>query len=58
MDDNLETCPFCGGNAEMILMLLGDGKVAYAVMCSDCRAETAFYTDEENAAEAWNRRSL
>ena len=50
-------CPFCGGDAELTVMLLGDGGVAYAAVCTDCRAETAFFTDEERAAEAWNIRA-
>lgn len=54
--EELEPCPFCGGDAELTIMLLGDGGVAYGVACLDCKAETAFFTDEEKAVEAWNVR--
>lgn len=54
--DGIDGCPFCGGDAELTIMLLGDGGVAYAVVCSDCKAETAFFTDEERAVAAWNVR--
>lgn len=55
--EELEPCPFCGGDAELTVMLLEDGGAAYAVMCLDCRVETSFFTDEEEAAAAWNRRA-
>ena len=48
----LKSCPFCGGEAEMIETLFYD----YIVECEICGASTSYCDSEEMAVEAWNRR--
>lgn len=52
MSDKLKSCPFCGGEAEMIETLFCD----YKVECEKCGASTSYCDSEEMAVEAWNRR--
>lgn len=48
-DYELETCPFCGGLAQ--LDLLG------YVVCTGCNAHSNIRLSQEAAIEAWNRRA-
>lgn len=50
-DDGLAPCPFCGGEAEAILV--SDG---WAIQCKACAMQTGFDTTEEKSARAWNTR--
>lgn len=52
MSDKLKSCPFCGGEAEVVETLFYDYKVA----CEKCGASTPLCDSEEMAVEAWNRR--
>lgn len=45
-------CPFCGGNAELVIGLPG----CRFVQCRECRANTDDGTTE-HAIERWNRRT-
>lgn len=53
MNEELKSCPFCGGKAEVNLFL-GN----YCVTCTNCMG--AIFPDkgmtEEEATKAWNRR--
>lgn len=51
----LNTCPFCGSQAEMEHL----GIDGFFVICSksSCGIMTREYDTEEEAAEAWNRRA-
>lgn len=55
MMDNLKTCPFCGGEAEVQEF----GYYTY-VRCINKKCAikpiTACYLDEERAVKEWNRR--
>lgn len=64
MNEELKPCPFCGGKAETHscgtfenekLAVIFDGRVG--VHCSVCHVATTPYENEEEAIEAWNRRS-
>jgi len=53
-DQELEPCPFCGGNAD-IRTYEDDGSLVHCTKC-DALIEYWFKTEEE-AADAWNRRA-
>ena len=50
MVTELKTCPFCGGEAEIL------GIQCIWVHCTSCLAETLSFDSEEEAIKAWNRR--
>lgn len=50
MEPELKTCPFCGGEAELM------GLSIFWVQCKDCHVETLAVDHEEDAVKAWNRR--
>ena len=49
----LKPCPFCGCEARLTQYFPGRN---YSVQCSVCGAATLHYTNEVDAARAWNRR--
>lgn len=50
----LKTCPFCGGEAEII----GAYNKFYQVVCQKCEGSIdRFFDTPEEAAKAWNRRA-
>lgn len=63
----LKPCPFCGGDAAMVIYPMGkgpDGKMGYKIEtgCTVCPARMITWDDRswrmrEIAAEAWNRRA-
>ena len=46
-------CPFCGGEAELIINPFYQRK---AVKCKKCYASIGMFDSAEQAIEAWNRR--
>ena len=51
---SLKPCPFCGGEAKR-----GTDKTAnylHTVICDDCNVETIGHTNDEKAANTWNKR--
>lgn len=58
MQNELKSCPFCGGEA-----VLGTWRDEYkclnpsVVHCSGCHVETKVYPRKKEAIEAWNRRA-
>lgn len=53
--DKLKSCPFCGGNARLII-----ANNQYLVMCdgdSWCDAKQGWFSNELDAISAWNRRT-
>lgn len=62
MEGKLKPCPFCG-NVPTIRIFKGkDGwRDRYAVLCrydeDGCGAESGLYHYEQEAVEAWNRRT-
>lgn len=48
----LMPCPFCGGEAHSV-----NAYSLYFVKCTNCQAESKFYSTEAEAAEAWNARA-
>ncbi|MCD8350069.1 MAG: Lar family restriction alleviation protein [Planctomycetaceae bacterium] len=53
MSEELRPCPFCGGEAD-VEMVLNDYWNAY---CVDCGATTTDIIDQNEAIAAWNRRT-
>lgn len=59
MDNNLQPCPFCGG--ERITEVIGDYGLHYMV-CQTCGAVVTFHNDfaeqhPEQTKALWNRRT-
>ena len=58
----LKSCPFCGGEAELIRKELPDRPLTfrYFVMCIDStceiKAETCLHREQEMAIDVWNKR--
>lgn len=58
----LKPCPFCGGEGVVIIReceypVNPKIRPSYGVECKSCKAKTdPWYTCEENAVNAWNRR--
>ena len=52
-ETKLKPCPFCGGEASMYIAY-DDG---YYVCCDECGCGLPVYNTEEEAIEAWNRRT-
>ena len=55
----LKSCPFCGGKAGLIHKSEStDGLFPeeWWVACTQCRAMTKRYNDEDEAWDAWDRR--
>lgn len=50
-NEELKTCPFCGGEAEIVISG-GDRRVD----CKKCGARSDWYDTEAEAIAAWNRR--
>lgn len=50
----LKSCPFCGGEAEIFVSDVTDRAVVY---CKGCDAQIQMKTNEEEATEAWNKRT-
>ena len=66
MDEELKPCPFCGGDAELII---GFSREVFYVECTECRAMIGrshkegsclrgrlHFDNKEDAIQAWNRR--
>lgn len=54
MKEEIKKCPFCGGNA---IKVMSEDLHIFYVACDDCKAMTdVFFTNIEDAIEAWNRR--
>ncbi len=60
--DNLKSCPFCGGEAEIqqhiIPGLLTKKDVFYSVWCQKCGGTNEIRPKKEQAIKAWNTRAL
>ena len=56
-DTKLKPCPFCGGEAKYLAHTFYKMSSTYGVRCDECGSESRqFFENEEEAAEAWNRR--
>lgn len=54
MNDELDSCPFCGKQA--VLEQSDDYRKKYHVVCVYCGAKTADMVFESEAISAWNAR--
>lgn len=53
----LKPCPFCGGEAEVCSTGTYGIKFFYRINCKRyCCIQVEFYSNKEDAAEAWNQR--
>lgn len=62
MDNQIKSCPFCGGESEVKYdsnVLMEDGKGGYVPYCTECfiRPNYGFFT-KEAAIEWWNNRPI
>lgn len=56
-NEQLMTCPFCGGNAKISDSLIHCGKQMYQPLCLDCDAELGYFDNLGEAVAAWNTRT-
>ena len=52
MTEYLKPCPFCNGNAHIVV----DEHSKYLVRCSHCFIQTPAYFNHFNAVDLWNNR--
>jgi hypothetical protein len=64
MSDDLKTCPFCGGDKNIVCTTDYDGRDAYAVSCRYHKCHGSIFTlgygyfaDRAEAIAAWNTRT-
>jgi Lar family restriction alleviation protein len=55
-DNELKSCPFCGGEAEIHNLVKIDINDRCWIECKECGISTKIYDGEQEAIEAWNRR--
>jgi len=55
MNKRIKTCPFCGGDAEVVEQTHGLGKY-YEVICVGCEARIGQESSPDSAIEVWNYR--
>lgn len=53
----LKPCPFCGATDLKLKNFQHKKETLYGVECLDCSAAGAYFTDEDDAAYAWNMRA-
>lgn len=53
----LKPCPFCGGEAEVSYGYTFGAEYQYQPNCTKCYCSLGIYDSEEEAIEAWNRRT-
>ena len=51
---DLEQCPFCGSN-DVTIEDGGDNN-NFFIQCQDCEASTGYFSNAEEAVDAWNNR--
>lgn len=54
----LKSCPFCGGEAEVVAVTRHINNNLYVVKCKTCMASTRTYSETkiEDAKRQWNMR--
>ncbi|MBR4016353.1 MAG: Lar family restriction alleviation protein [Oscillospiraceae bacterium] len=63
MQNELKPCPFCGAKSELCMEPWDFEKrepakdAKYVVECGECLSRTDTYNSEDEAIEAWNRRT-
>lgn len=57
MNKKLLSCPFCGGEAEMLTAESMHGGYLFGIMCNDCRSRGDVFDTEAEAIAAWNARA-
>ena len=51
----LKPCPFCGGEAE--LLIVPGKQTKWVIRCRKCFANNGAFVSDHDAVEAWNRRA-
>lgn len=58
---NLKKCPFCGGDAEIVIRTYRKGlfkkQGIFYVRCEICKATSAAEFNDKTVCNAWNRRA-
>jgi Lar family restriction alleviation protein len=53
----IKPCPFCDGSAKVGHEKYYQPRVSRRIICTVCFSSSGWYRTEEEAIEAWNRRS-
>lgn len=53
----LKRCPFCGSEAEIQSLPIGQNKSKYRAVCLKCGIRLKYQGRKYEAIEAWNRRA-
>ena len=56
-ENELKSCPFCGGRVMSYPVRLNGKIYEYFVACDDCGAKSGEYLLKKTVIEAWNRRT-
>ena len=56
MSEKLKQCPFCGGEARIREVSIGDSYDGFTVECGNCAVDIGNINTEEEAIKLWNRR--
>lgn len=56
MENELKPCPHCGGKAKVGCEKYWQPRVSRRIICAKCYSSSGWYSTEEEAIEAWNRR--
>ena len=54
---DLKSCPFCGGEADVVPYSIYGKVKSYFCQCLKCGCQSRDYTTKQNAKKAWNRRA-
>ena len=56
MTDKIKNCPFCNGEAQLMIDELDISSTEGTVMCMSCYATSNSYNNADDAVRQWNRR--
>lgn len=60
MSNELKPCPFCGGDASLIVKTFFGfpEEEIYTVACNDCKSQSCYSDDRKETVKVWNTRPV